>query len=60
PIVAQGQVQREVYLPEGNWVNVFDRKTYQGKQFVPCHAELYEFIVFIKEGREAISIFDIL
>jgi len=60
PIVDQGQVEREVYLPEGNWVNVFDKKLYQGKQFINCHAELHEFIAFVKEGSSALSIFDIL
>jgi alpha-D-xyloside xylohydrolase len=60
PIVNQGEEQRKVYLPEGKWVNVFERKTYQGGQFVDCHAKLHEFIAFVKEGSEAVSIFDIL
>jgi alpha-D-xyloside xylohydrolase len=60
PIVGQGQVERMVYLPEGNWINVFDRKTCQGAQFIKCHAELHEFIAFVKEGSEALAIFDIL
>ncbi|HOV41089.1 MAG TPA: glycoside hydrolase family 31 protein [Oscillospiraceae bacterium] len=60
PIVNQGEEQRKVYLPEGKWANVFDRKTYQGGQFVDCHAKLHEFIAFVKEGSEAVSIFDIL
>jgi alpha-D-xyloside xylohydrolase len=60
PIVGQGQVERLVYLPEGNWVNVFDRKTSQGKQFINCHADIHEFIAFVKEGSDALAIFDIL
>ena len=58
PIVEQGQEQREVYLPEGNWVNVFDRKTYSGRQTITCHAKLHEFIAFVKEGSDALGIFD--
>jgi alpha-D-xyloside xylohydrolase len=60
PIVGQGQEQREVYLPEGNWVNVFDGKTYSGQQTIICKAKLHEFIAFVKEGSDAIEIFDIL
>lgn len=60
PIVCQGQVQRSVYLPSGIWINVFDHKISQGNQFIDCHADLHEFIAFVKEGSEALSIFDIL
>ncbi|MDQ0062899.1 alpha-glucosidase (family GH31 glycosyl hydrolase) [Paenibacillus harenae] len=60
PIVEQGQEQREVYLPEGNWIHVFDGKTHTGGQIIICPAKLHEFIAFVKEGSEAIKIFDIL
>lgn len=58
PIVNQGQTDREVYLPEGRWVNVYDRIVYEGQQFLKCHAELDQFIAFVKEGSEALQIFD--
>ena len=29
PIAHEGQTERDVYLPEGSWVNVFERKTYK-------------------------------
>ena len=60
PIVEQGQEEREVYLPEGSWINVFDGKTYTGSQIIICHAKLHEFIAFVKEGSDDIKIFDIL
>lgn len=58
PIVNQGQTDREVYLPEGRWVHVYDRTVYEGKQYLQCHAELDQFIAFVKEGSEALQIFD--
>jgi alpha-D-xyloside xylohydrolase len=60
PIVDQGQVERMVYLPAGSWVNVMDRKILQGGQFIKCHAEIHEFIAFVKEESDALTIFDIL
>ena len=60
PIVNQGQVEREVYLPEGNWIQILDKKVYSGKQQISCRAELYEFIAFVKEGSDVLSVFDIL
>jgi alpha-D-xyloside xylohydrolase len=58
PIVSQGQTEREVYLPEGRWVHVYDRTVYEGQQYLQCHAELDQFIAFVKEGSEALQIFD--
>ncbi|MBP1903767.1 alpha-D-xyloside xylohydrolase [Paenibacillus turicensis] len=58
PIVNQGQTDRDVYLPEGRWVNVYDRNVYEGQQYLKCHAELDQFIAFVKEGSEALQIFD--
>ncbi len=60
PIINESQVERAVYLPDGNWINVFNKKKYIGKQYYNCHAELHEFIAFVKEGSEALSIFDII
>jgi len=58
PIVKQGQTEREVYLPAGEWVNVNDRKVYSGGRFVNAHAELNEFIAFVKKGSGCLKIFD--
>ena len=60
PIVEKGQEERSVYLPQGNWVHVFTGKVYDGGQTILCQAKLHEFIAFVKEGSEAITIFDIL
>lgn len=60
PIVNQGQTEREVYLPEGRWVLVSDRTVYEGQQHLQCHANLDQFIAFVKEGSDALHIFDAL
>ena len=57
PIVNQGQTDRDVYLPEGRWVNINNRKTYEGRQTVLCHAELDEFIAFVKDGSDVLEVF---
>jgi len=57
PIVNQGQTERTVYLPEGEWVNVNDRQTYQGRKVVSAHAELEQFIAFVKKGSEWLKVF---
>jgi len=58
PIVNRGQTERSVYLPEGEWVNVNDRQTYQGKRFVNTHAEIDQFIAFVKKGSRWLAVFN--
>lgn len=58
PIMEKGQTKRMVYLPEGNWVNVIDKKCYQGRQHIEVCAELHQYIAFVKEGSEVISVFE--
>lgn len=58
PIVNQGQTERTVYLPDGEWINVNDRQVYQGGSFVAARAELEQFIAFVKKGSEWLAVFD--
>jgi alpha-D-xyloside xylohydrolase len=58
PIVNQGQTCRKVYLPSGQWIDVNDRKEYTGGCFVEIHAELEQFIAFVKSGSECLAYFD--
>jgi alpha-D-xyloside xylohydrolase len=51
PIVNQGQTNRKVYLPAGKWININDKKEYEGEKFLEVHAELHEFIAFVKKER---------
>lgn len=57
PIYAQGVVDRKVYLPAGNWIRTSDKKVYEGGKWYDCHAEIDEFIAFVREGAEVINIF---
>lgn len=57
PIMEKGQVEREVYLPEGSWVSVLDRKVYAGKQIITAKAKLHQYIAFVKEGSPVLEAF---
>ncbi len=57
PITKQGAVERQVYLPEGKWVLTKDRQVYEGGLEYSIHAEISEFIAFVREGAEVIEVF---
>lgn len=57
PISVQGQTERKVYLPKGRWKDVRSHITFDGEQWINAHAEINEFIAFVKEGAEVISVF---
>jgi alpha-glucosidase len=50
PIVQQGQTVRQVYLPQGTWVDYWSKQVYQGGAYILQHAELDECPVFVKAG----------
>jgi alpha-D-xyloside xylohydrolase len=58
PIVDQGVKDRKVYLPEGVWIDVNEKMEYKGPCFIDSHAEINQFIAFIKKDSEYSSIFD--
>ncbi len=45
PIVEEGAKDREVYVPQGNWKNIFTGQEFAGNQWVKMHAEVDEIIV---------------
>lgn len=57
PIFVQGMTERSVYLPKGSWINVNDKKHYEGEQFVSAKAEIDQFIAFVKSDSEVLNIF---
>ncbi len=57
PIVKRGQTKREVYLPQGEWIDVNEGRTYSGPGFVEMEAGLDKFIAFVKAGSDSLSIF---
>ena len=57
PIYRHGEVERDVYLPEGNWINVLTREKVPGGQEIRCKAKLSEFIAFVRDGSEVLNCF---
>ncbi len=57
PIVNQGQTDRKVYLPAGKWVKTSDKSVVEGGRWIDVHAELDEFIAYVREGAKVIEIF---
>lgn len=55
PVLYEGERERNVYLPEGSWVNIHDRKEYAGGGTVKVQALLEELPVFVK--KQAADIF---
>lgn len=54
PVVYEGTREREVYLPEGEWVQIHSKDTFAGGQKIICKAELDEIPVFVKREKEEI------
>lgn len=59
PITEQGCTQRNVYLPEGNWICVTDKKEYAGNNTVNIHADINEYIAFVKKDSKVREIFNV-
>ncbi|MCH5187681.1 MAG: hypothetical protein J1F63_04705 [Oscillospiraceae bacterium] len=57
PIYRLGETERTVYLPAGKWIRTSDKSVHEGGKNVACHAELNEFIAFVREGAEVIAAF---
>jgi len=48
-VLHAGELEREVYLPEGVWKNINDGKEYVGGQTVSCQAPIDAIPVFHKK-----------
>ncbi len=58
PICAEGRTERSVYLPEGQWVRVGGcGEPELGGRDIVCHAEINEFIAFVREGADVLEAF---
>lgn len=56
PVVNRGQREKEVYLPDGEWVLTKNNQAYCGGwHTVIC--EVYEFVAFVKKGADVLSAF---
>lgn len=51
PVIEKGAIAREVYLPEGTWIDMSDPKmTFEGGQWISYPAPLAKLPLFIKAG----------
>ncbi|WP_026389471.1 TIM-barrel domain-containing protein [[Acholeplasma] multilocale] len=51
PVLKEGARSRQVYLPEGEWYNFFDKSVkYQGKKLYTIECGLDEILMFVKDG----------
>lgn len=57
PIYNEHQTDREVYLPAGEWVSVLDGRIYQGGASISVHAEIDQYIAFVRKGQDVLKIF---
>ncbi|MBP3610054.1 MAG: hypothetical protein J6J42_06945 [Lachnospiraceae bacterium] len=54
PIVKKGQTEKDVYLPEGEWVFLRDKTRYT-KGTYRMKAEISEFIAFVRAGAKVLE-----
>ncbi len=57
PIYNEHQTDREVYLPAGEWVSVLDGRIYQGGASISVHAEIDQYIAFVRKGQDVLKVF---
>lgn len=50
PVLEAGITSREVYLPEGNWVDYFSNQKYSGSQTVNISTPISSIPVFVRSG----------
>ena len=58
PIVNKGQTEKEVYIPDGEWILTKDKKIYT-KGHYTITAEIDEFIAFVKNGSSLEKCFEL-
>jgi len=50
PVIEEGSTVKDVYLPEGKWLNLFNGETFEGPLDTRVKANLDEIPVFVKEN----------
>ncbi|MBC8499688.1 MAG: glycosyl hydrolase family 31, partial [Candidatus Atribacteria bacterium] len=50
PVTEEGQRQREIYLPEGEWIDFWNGTKYNGQQYIRYICDLDKIPVFIKNN----------
>ncbi len=57
PITKQGAIEKEVYLPDGEWILTKDKIIYSGGQKYTVNAKINEFVAFVRKGVDVINVF---
>ena len=57
PVVTRGQREKEVYLPEGEWIFTNTGEQY-GPGFHKVKCDIHEFTAFVKKGAGVLEAFD--
>ncbi|MBR4451324.1 MAG: hypothetical protein IKS39_05780 [Clostridia bacterium] len=57
PVVNRGQTEKEVYLPDGEWILTKDGAVYT-KGTHTVKAEINELIAFVRKGADVINAFE--
>jgi len=55
PIYRQGETSRQVYLPKGTWIRTSDKQSFEGGRYITCHADIDEFIAFVKDKAQVLK-----
>ena len=55
PVVEAGAMTREIYLPAGKWVDLWDDKIYQGPGWIDMPVSLEKMPVLVREGAMIVS-----
>jgi alpha-glucosidase len=50
PILDEGALERNVYLPQGNWIDYWSDEIYAGPRFIIAKAELNILPLFVRQG----------
>lgn len=50
PILVEGQQERSIYLPAGNWYDIHSGSWYEGNKLIRVSITLEDIPIFIKEG----------
>ena len=58
PIINQGQTERSVYLPKGEWIRTLDKKVYEGERWIIVAAAIDEYIAFVRKGADIIRLWE--
>ncbi|WP_153464426.1 TIM-barrel domain-containing protein [Sediminibacillus terrae] len=51
PIIEENHIERQVYLPEGKWVNLWTEEIHEGPAYITCTAKVNDIPVFMRMNR---------